>query len=54
MMLLNNTLRKCTGGYKLSKLHENINRLMYMDGIKQFAKNENESKTQIQAVRIYS
>ena len=38
MMPLNHILRKCTTGYKLSKSQENINHLMYMDGIKLFAK----------------
>ena len=40
MMPFNHILRKCTGEYKLSKLHEAINHLMYMDDINQFAKNE--------------
>ena len=40
MMPLNHILRKCTGGYKLSKSQEKINHLMYMDDIKMFAKNE--------------
>ena len=39
MMPLNHILRKCTAGYKLSKLEENIKHLMYMDDIKLFAKN---------------
>ena len=38
MMLLNDIPRKCTAGYKLSKLQEKINHLMYMDDIKLFAK----------------
>ena len=38
MMSLNHTLRKCTGGYKLSVSQEKINHLMYMDDIKLFAK----------------
>ena len=54
MMPLNHILRKCTAGYKLSKSQEKINHLMYMDDIKLFAKNENELKTLIQTVRIYS
>ena len=53
-MSLYNILRKCTTGYKLSKLQEKINHLMYMDDIKLFAKNEKELETLIQAVRIYS
>ena len=40
MMPLNHILRKCAAGYKLSRLQEKINRLMYMDDIKFFAKNE--------------
>ena len=33
-------LRKCTRGYKFTKLQEKINHLIYMDNIKLFAKNE--------------
>ena len=40
MRPLNHILRKCPARYKLSKLQENINRLMYTDNIKLFAKNE--------------
>ena len=40
MMPLNHILRKYTSGYKLSKLQEKINPLMYIDDIKLFAKNE--------------
>ena len=54
MMPLNHILRKCTAGYKLTKLQEKINHLMYMDHIKLFAKNEKELETLIHAVRIYS
>ena len=54
MMPLNHILRKCTAGYKLSRLQEKINHLMYMDDIKLFAKNEKELETLIHAVRIYS
>ena len=54
MMPLNYILRKCTAGYKLSKLQEKINHLMYIDDIKLFAKNEKEPETLIHAVRIYS
>ena len=54
MMPLNPIHRKCTAGYKLSRLQEKINPLMYMDDIKLFAKNEKELKTLIHAVRIYS
>ena len=38
MMPLNHILRKCTAGYKLSRLQEKISHLMYMDDIKLFAK----------------
>ena len=34
MMPLNHILRKCTTGYKLSRLQEKINHLMYMDDLK--------------------
>ena len=54
VMPLNHILRKCTAVYKLSKLQEKINHLMYMDDIKLFAKNEKELETLINAVRIYS
>ena len=37
MMPLNLILRKCTGGYKLHKLKDKI---LYMDSIKLFAKNQ--------------
>ena len=53
MTPLNHILRKCAAGYKL-KSQEKINHLMYMDGIKLFAKNEKELETLIRAVRIYS
>ena len=42
MMPLNHILRKCTAGYKLSKLRKKINHLIYMDDNKLFAKNEKE------------
>ena len=54
MMPLNHILRKCTARYKLSRLQEKINHLMYMDDIKLFAKYEKELETLIHAVRIYS
>ena len=54
MMPLKHILRKCTSGYKLSKLQKKINHLMNMDDIKLFAKNEKEMETLIHAVRIYS
>ena len=54
MMPLNNILRKCTAGYKLSRSQEKINHLMYMDDMKLFAKIEKELESLIHAVRIYS
>ena len=54
MMPLNHILRKCTAWYKLSRLQEKINHLMYMDGIKLFAKDEKELETLIHTVWIYS
>ena len=54
MMPLNRILKKCAGGYRLSRLQEKINHLMYMDDIKLLAKNEKELETLIHAVRIYS
>ena len=54
MMTLNHILRKFTARYKLSRLQEKINHLIYMNGIKLFAKNEKEVKTLIHTVRIYS
>ena len=53
MMPLNHKLRKCTAGYKLSRLQEKVNHLMYMDDIKLFAKNEKEQETLIHTIRIY-
>ena len=54
MVLLKHILRKCTARYKLSRLQEKINHLIYKDDIKLFAKDEKELKTLIHAVRIYS
>ena len=54
MMPLNHILRKLAAGYKLSKLQEKINCLMYMDDIKLFATNGKGLETLIHAVRIYS
>ena len=54
MMPLNHTLKKCTTGYKLSRLQEKVNHLMHMDDIKLFAKNLKDLETQINTVRIYS
>ena len=48
------TLRKYTAGYKLSRLQEKINPLMFMDDNRLFSKNEKELETLIHAVRIYS
>ena len=47
MMPLNDILRKCIAGYKLSTSQEKIYHLMYMDNIKLFAKNEKELETWI-------
>ena len=52
MMPLNHTLRKCTGSDKFTKSEEKIGHQMYKD-IKLFAKNEKESETLIQTIRIY-
>ena len=41
MMSLNHILRKCTARYKLSRLQEKVNHLMYIDYIKLFAKLKN-------------
>ena len=38
MMPLNNMLRKCIAGYKLSRSQEKMNYLVYMDDIKLFTK----------------
>ena len=54
MMPLNQILRKCTAGYKLSRPQKKVNPLMYTDDIKPFAKNEKELETLIHTVRIYS
>ena len=47
MISLNHKLRKCTARYKLSRLQEKINHLMYMDDIQLFGKNEKELETLI-------
>ena len=44
MMPLNQILRKCTAGYKLSRSQEKVNHLMYMDDIKLFAKRKKKWK----------
>ena len=44
MMPRNHILRKCTGGYKLTKSQENINHLMYMDDIKLYKKQKRIGK----------
>ena len=41
------------GGYKFSKSLEHINHLMYIDGIKIFAKNKKKLGALIQIIRIY-
>ena len=54
MMPYNHILRKCTGGYKFTKLQEKVNHLMYMVDSKLFTKNGKELETLIQAVWICS
>ena len=54
MMPFSHILRKCEGGFKLTKSPEKINHLMYMDVIKLFFQNENELETLIQTMNIYS
>ena len=44
MMPLNHILRICTAGYKLSRLQEKINHLIYVDDIKLFAKNKKRTR----------
>ena len=51
-MPLNHILRKCIVGYKLSKSQEKLNRRMYMDEIKLFAKNDKELKPQSHSQNI--
>ena len=51
MTPLNYIFMKCTARYKLSKLQEKNNNLMYMDDIKLFTKNERELETLRQTVR---
>ena len=53
MMLLNHIPRKCTAGYKLTKLQENITHRISVDDIKLSAQNEKELETLTHAVRIY-
>ena len=45
MMPFNHFLWIFTAGYKLSKSHEKINHLMYMNDIKLLTKNEKELET---------
>ena len=45
---------ECTVGYKFTKLQVNINHLVYMNGIKLFAKREKELETLIQTIWMYS
>ena len=52
MMPLNHILGKCIAGYKSNKSQEKINRLIYMDDINLFAKNEKDLETLTHAVRI--
>ena len=41
-------------GYNFTKSQEKLNHIVYIDGIKLFAKNEKELETLIQTIRIYS
>ena len=54
MMPFDHILKKCKARYKLSKLQEKINLLMYIDNIKLSVKNEKELETLIHTGRIYS
>ena len=54
MILLNHIYMKCITGYKLSKLQENINHLLYIDDIKLPETKKKKLKTLIQTVTIYS
>ena len=49
---LKHILRKCYESYKSTKLHEKLKHLTYMNGIKQFTKNERD--TLKETIRIYS
>ena len=51
MMPLNHILRKCTAGIKLSKTQEKDQPLDVHGRL--FAKNEKESETLIQTVKVY-
>ena len=51
MMPLNHIVRKCTAGYKLTKLQEKINHLMQKDDIKLFS-NEKEQETDTRSENI--
>ena len=52
-MPLNDILRKCAALYKINKLQEKINHLIYMDDTQLFAKKEKELENLIHEVRIY-
>ena len=54
MVPLNHISRKCTAGYKLSKIARKDQSPNVQDEIKLFAKNEKELEILIHAVRIYS
>ena len=53
-MPFNHIHRKYSAEYKHGRLQEKINRIMYMDDMKLFAKYEKELETLQHAVRIYS
>ena len=50
MMSLNYILRKCTEGYKLTKLQEKINHFLYIDNIRLFTKYEKGKESLIQII----
>ena len=52
MMPLHHTLRQYTARYKLRKLQEKTNLLIYMDDIKLFEKIKKELETLIHTLRI--
>ena len=53
MMTFKHLHQKCNGGYKFTKSQEKITQLMYMDNIKQFAKNLRERRNPVKT-KLYS
>ena len=53
-MPLSHIFRKCTAGYRLSRLQENINHLMYLDDIKLFTENKKIGNSNIRCDNIQS